>query len=89
MTSSGAARGQQGVFGAPRTEILAVQSKVRLMNRNDLPSRRNPKSAARLKRRDFLKSASAVAAAAALPVPAVWSPAKAQSRQETLLVVCE
>ena len=59
------------------------------MNRNDLPSRRNPKSAARLKRRDFLKSASAVAAAAALPAPAVWSPAKAQSRQETLLVVTE
>ena len=59
------------------------------MNRNDLPSRRNPKSAARLKRRDFLKSASAVAAAAALPAPAVWSPAKAQSRQETLLVVSE
>ena len=59
------------------------------MNRNDLPSRRSPKSAARLKRRDFLKSASAVAAAAALPAPAVWSPAKAQSRQETLLIVTE
>ena len=42
-----------------------------------------------MKRRDFLKSASAVAAAGALPAPAVWSPAKAQSRQETLLVVSE
>ena len=27
--------------------------------------------------------------ASALPAPAVWSPAKAQSRQETLLVVSE
>jgi peptide/nickel transport system substrate-binding protein len=42
-----------------------------------------------MKRRDFLKSISAAATASALPAPAVWSPAKAQSRQETLLVVTE
>src|SRR2546421_8096695 len=42
-----------------------------------------------MKRRDFLKSASAVAASAALPMPAIWSPARAQSRQETLLIVSE
>lgn len=43
-----------------------------------------------MKRREFLKSVTAVAAGAALPAaPAVWSPAKAQSRQETLLVVSE
>jgi peptide/nickel transport system substrate-binding protein len=42
-----------------------------------------------MKRRDFLKSASAVATASTLPAPAVWSPAKAQSRQETLLIVSE
>jgi peptide/nickel transport system substrate-binding protein len=42
-----------------------------------------------MKRRDFLKSASAVAATAALPAPAIFSPAKAQSRQETLLIVSE
>src|SRR6186713_3730733 len=42
-----------------------------------------------MKRRDFLKSAAAVAAGSALPAPAVWSPAKAQSRQETLLIVSE
>jgi peptide/nickel transport system substrate-binding protein len=42
-----------------------------------------------MKRRDFLKTMTAVAAAGALPAPAVWSPAKAQSRQETALVVTE
>ena len=41
-----------------------------------------------MKRRDFLKSASA-AAAAALPTPAIFSSAKAQSRAETLLIVSE
>jgi peptide/nickel transport system substrate-binding protein len=40
-----------------------------------------------MKRRDFLKSISA--AGAAIAAPAVWSPAGAQSRQETLLVVTE
>ncbi len=40
-----------------------------------------------MKRRDFLKSASAAAAGGA--IPATWSPAKAQSRQETLLIVSE
>ena len=61
------------------------------MNRNDIPSRRSyPKSARALKRRDFLKSAAAIAAGSALPMaPAVWSPAKAQDRKETLLVVSE
>jgi peptide/nickel transport system substrate-binding protein len=44
----------------------------------------------RIKRRDFLKTLSAAGAASVLPTaPAVWSPAKAQSRQETLLVVSE
>ena len=43
-----------------------------------------------MKRRDFLKSATAAAAGSVLPAaPAVWSPAKAQSRQETLLIVSE
>jgi peptide/nickel transport system substrate-binding protein len=43
-----------------------------------------------MKRRDFLKSVTAVAAGSALPAaPAVWSPAKAQTRQETLLIVSE
>lgn len=41
-----------------------------------------------MKRRDFLKSMTALAAAG-LPAPAVWSPARAQSRQETLLIVSE
>jgi peptide/nickel transport system substrate-binding protein len=41
-----------------------------------------------MKRRDFLKSASA-AAVGAVTAPAVWSPAKAQDRKETLLVVSE
>jgi peptide/nickel transport system substrate-binding protein len=60
------------------------------MNRNEHPSRRSsPRSGARIKRRDFLKSASATVAAGALTAPAVWSPAKAQSRKETLLLVTE
>jgi peptide/nickel transport system substrate-binding protein len=43
-----------------------------------------------MKRRDFLKSVTAVAAGSVLPAaPAVWSPAKAQARQETLLIVSE
>ena len=42
-----------------------------------------------MKRRDFLKSASALAASSALPAPAIFSPAKAQARQETLLIVSE
>src|SRR3954471_18422733 len=40
-----------------------------------------------MKRRDFLKSTAAVAGSAT--APAVFSPAKAQSRQETLLIVSE
>src|SRR5947207_7251965 len=42
-----------------------------------------------MKRRDFLKTLTAASAASVLPAPAVWSPAKAQSRQETLLIVSE
>jgi peptide/nickel transport system substrate-binding protein len=42
-----------------------------------------------MKRREFLKSMSAVAAGSVVPMPAVWSPAKAQSRQDTLLIVSE
>ena len=42
-----------------------------------------------MKRRDFLKSMTALTAASAVSAPAVWSPAKAQSRQETLLIVSE
>src|SRR5262245_10051760 len=42
-----------------------------------------------MQRRQFLKSMTALAGASALPAPAIWSPAKAQSRQETLLIVSE
>jgi peptide/nickel transport system substrate-binding protein len=42
-----------------------------------------------MKRRQFLKSMTALTAAAAVPAPAIWSPAKAQSRNETLLLVTE
>src|SRR5580704_15273114 len=43
-----------------------------------------------MKRREFLKCVTAMAAGGVLPAaPAVWSPAKAQSRQETLLIVSE
>jgi len=42
-----------------------------------------------MKRRDFLKSVSALAASTAVPAPVVFSSAKAQSRQETLLIVSE
>ena len=43
-----------------------------------------------MKRRDFLKSMTALAAGGALPAtPAVHSSARAQSRQETLLIVSE
>ncbi len=42
-----------------------------------------------MKRRDFLKSMTALAASGAVVAPAVLSPAKAQSRKETLLLVTE
>jgi peptide/nickel transport system substrate-binding protein len=42
-----------------------------------------------MKRREFLKSMTVLAAGSALPAPAIWSPAKAQARQETLLIVSE
>ena len=42
-----------------------------------------------MKRRDFLKSAGAVAATAAVSAPSVIDTAKAQSRQETMLIVSE
>src|SRR5476649_1466907 len=42
-----------------------------------------------MKRREFLKSVTAVAASTAVSAPAVFSPAKAQSRAETLLIVSE
>jgi peptide/nickel transport system substrate-binding protein len=43
-----------------------------------------------MKRREFLKSMTVLGAGTVLPsAPAVWSPAKAQSRQETLLIVSE
>src|SRR5262249_20027317 len=42
-----------------------------------------------MKRREFLKSMTALAAGGVLPAPAILSPAKAQSRQETLLIVSE
>src|SRR5437867_9354032 len=42
-----------------------------------------------MKRREFLQSTAALAGASMLPAPAIWSPAKAQSRQETLLIVSE
>ncbi len=42
-----------------------------------------------MKRRDFLKSSSAAVASAAVSMPAVFSSAKAQARNETLLIVSE
>jgi len=42
-----------------------------------------------MKRRDFLKSASGLAIGATFPLPAIWSPARADARSETLLVVTE
>ena len=42
-----------------------------------------------MKRRDFLKSATALAAGTMVTAPAVWSPAKSQARKETLLLITE
>ena len=42
-----------------------------------------------MKRREFLKSMTALTATTAVSTPAIWSPAKAQSRNETLLLVTE
>ena len=42
-----------------------------------------------MKRRDFLKSTAALAGTSMVSAPVIWSPAKAQSRSETLLIVSE
>jgi peptide/nickel transport system substrate-binding protein len=42
-----------------------------------------------MKRRDFLKSVSGLAIGATVPLPAIWSPARADARSETLLIVTE
>jgi peptide/nickel transport system substrate-binding protein len=42
-----------------------------------------------MKRRDFLKTVTGVAASAMVPAPAIWSAAKADARSETLLLVTE
>ncbi|MDC7787837.1 ABC transporter substrate-binding protein [Rhodoplanes sp. TEM] len=42
-----------------------------------------------MKRRDVLKSMTALAAGSMFPAPAIWSEAKAQARNETLLLVSE
>src|SRR5438874_7096597 len=42
-----------------------------------------------MKRRDFLKSVTGVAAGAFVPATAIWSAAKADARSETLLIVSE
>ena len=42
-----------------------------------------------MKRRDFLKSVSGLAIGASVQAPAIWSPARADARSETLLVVTE
>ena len=42
-----------------------------------------------MKRREFLKSMSALTAVGAFSAPGIWSQARAQSRQETLLIVSE
>lgn len=42
-----------------------------------------------MNRREFLKSTTAIAATSAISAPAIFSPAKAQTRQETILVVSE
>ncbi len=42
-----------------------------------------------MKRRHFLQSVTALGTSAVLTAPVVWSPAKAQSRKETLLLVTE
>src|ERR1700731_3570748 len=42
-----------------------------------------------MKRRDFLKSVSGLAAGAMVPAPAIISPAKADARSESLLIVSE
>ena len=42
-----------------------------------------------MKRRDFLKSVSGLAAGAMVPAPAIFSPVRADARSETLLIVSE
>ena len=42
-----------------------------------------------MKRRDFLKSVSGIAAGAMAPAPTIWSAARADARSETLLIVSE
>src|SRR6266545_5625659 len=53
------------------------------------PERPKRHREASMNRREFLKSTAALAGTSMVSAPAVFSPAKAQSRQETLLFVTE
>src|SRR5580704_13688304 len=61
---------------------------TRLAEGEPNPPQRQPMEAL-MKRREFLKSVTALPAVSAVSAPAVWSPAKAQARNETLLLVTE
>jgi peptide/nickel transport system substrate-binding protein len=56
--------------------------------RKDIAARDFQPGESFMRRREFLKSVTALTAAS-ISAPAIWSPAKAQSRQETLLIVSE
>src|SRR5260370_9118900 len=58
-----------------------------LAKRRSIITRTTPGDA--MKRREFLKSITVLAAGSAFPAPAIFSPARAQSRQETLLIISE
>src|SRR4051812_29578495 len=94
---------QAGALGqrqAPRLVSGPNCSKIRCLNCHPAAASRwheacdegsnDPCALERLmKRRDFLKSVSGLAAGAMVPAPAIWSAAKADARSETLLIVSE
>jgi peptide/nickel transport system substrate-binding protein len=71
---------------------LAIRASPTMARALRPDARANPRrvlAMKRIRRREFLKSMTALAAGGALSAPAVWSPAKAQARRETLLFVTE
>src|ERR1700733_10589504 len=73
-----------------RAEVAsAVARPLRFGCSMPAPNCKGRRAEANMKRREFLKSMTALAAGSALPAPAVLSSAKAQARQETLLIVSE
>jgi peptide/nickel transport system substrate-binding protein len=83
-----AGRGNRNA-GKRLAKLARARAKLARPLRKHSRARSSEASEASMKRRDFLKSTAALAGAGMVSAPAIVSTAKAQSRQETLLLITE